>query len=210
LIIGENEGWFELIRVSSNIDLVEVILSRKFDAVGHVFTLQMTIEPYQIVVCSYTGVHFIQMKSDDKTLTMQLFLCDLSYETEQFVNRVIEYDNDKFLAVSWDNNKFIFIDHKQENIVNILTHTMPEKFNIRCWGMAKVADFDIVKCPFVMTRDNTGFVLVNVKTIKAYQLALSPISANLFGHGDILRIAKGEAGKMRLITVIQINDTERA
>ena len=82
LIIGENEGWFELIRVSSNIDLVEVILSRKFDAVGHVFTLQMTIEPYQIVVCSYTGVHFIQMKSDDKTLTMQLFLCDLSYETE--------------------------------------------------------------------------------------------------------------------------------
>lgn len=141
---------------------------------------------------------------------MQLILEDLSYETEQFVNRVIEYDQDKFLAVSWDNNKFIFIDHKQEAIVNILTHPMPEKFNIRCWGLAKVADFDMERNPFIMTRDNTGYVLVNVKTSKAYQLAISPVSANLFGHGDILRITKTDLQKNRIITVIQTTDSERA
>jgi hypothetical protein len=106
------------------------------------------------------------------------------------VNRVLEYEQDKFLAVSWDNNKFIFIDHKLEAIVGILAHPMPEKFNIRCWGLAKVADFDINRNPFIMSRDNTGYILINVKTIKAYQLAISPITANLFGHGDILRIVK--------------------
>jgi hypothetical protein len=52
------------------------------------------------------------MRLDDKTLTMQLIQDDLSYETEQFVNRVIEYEHNKFLAASWDNNKFIFIDHE--------------------------------------------------------------------------------------------------
>lgn len=82
LIIGENEGWFELVRISGNLELVEIMLSRKFDAVGHVFTLQNTIEPNQVVVCSYTGVHFVTMKTDKKTLTMQLILNDLSYETE--------------------------------------------------------------------------------------------------------------------------------
>ena len=40
-----------------------------------------------------------------------LVLRDISYETEQFVNRIIEYDKEKYLAVSWDNNKFIFIDN---------------------------------------------------------------------------------------------------
>lgn len=96
----------------------------------------------------------------------------------------------KFLAVSWDNNKYIFIDHDEEAIVNILAHPMQDKYNIRCWGLAKVADFDMMKNPWIMSRDNTGYVLINVKTIKAYQLAISPISANLFGHGDILRITK--------------------
>ena len=124
LIVGENEGWFELVRVSNNLELVEIILSKQFDHVGHVFTLQLTSEPYQVVVCSYTGVHFVKMQLDDKTLTMQLLLDDLSYETEQFVNRVLEYQPNKFLAVSWDNNKYIFIDHDKESIVNILAHPM--------------------------------------------------------------------------------------
>ena len=56
--------------------------------------------------------------------------------------------------------------------------------------MQKVPDFDINRNPFIMSRDNTGYVLINMKTIKAYQLAISPISANLYGHGDILRIIK--------------------
>jgi hypothetical protein len=150
----------------------------------------MTQDPYQIIVCSYTGVHFIQMKLDEKTLTMQLIQDELSYETEQFVNRVIEYEHNKFLAASWDNNKFIFIDHEQEAIVNILSHPMQDKFNIRCWGLAMVADFHPIQNPWIIARDNTGYVVINVKTVKAYQLAISPISANLFGHGDILRATR--------------------
>jgi hypothetical protein len=69
---------------------------------------------------------------------------------------------------------------------------MQDKFNIRCWGLSKVADFDMISNPWIIARDNTGYVLINVKTIRAYQLAISPISANLFGHGDILRTTKIE------------------
>ena len=71
-----------------------------------------TTKPYQVVVCSYTGVHFIKMVQ--MSGGVQLELQDLSYETDQFVNRVIEYDIDKFLGVAWENNKFIFIDHQKE------------------------------------------------------------------------------------------------
>lgn len=142
------------------------------------------------------------MKTDEKTLTMQLVLSDLSYETEQFVNRVFEYAENKFIAVSWDNNKFIFIDNAQEAIVGILSHPVPDKFNIRCWGLARVADFDMETNPFIISRDNTGYILIDVKKQKVYLLANSPISANLFGHGDILRVSKLENNKSRIITVI--------
>ena len=74
---------------------------------------------------------------------MSLELQDVSYETEQFVNRVLEYDEDKFIAVAWDNNKYIFIDNKAENITQILAHPLQDKTNLRCWGLAKVGDFDI-------------------------------------------------------------------
>ena len=66
------------------------------------------------------------------------------------------------------------------------------------------------RCPFVLSRDNTGYVLVNVKTVRAYQLSVSPISANLFGHGDILRVIKADEKRSRIITVIQSPETERA
>lgn len=56
------------------------------------------------------------MQMNEKTLASHLILDDLSYETEQFVNRVLEYAPDKFLAASWDNDKFIFIDHRAEEI----------------------------------------------------------------------------------------------
>jgi hypothetical protein len=39
LIVGENEGWFELVRVSNNLELVEIIISKQFESIGHVFTL---------------------------------------------------------------------------------------------------------------------------------------------------------------------------
>ena len=73
-----------------------------------------------------------------------------------------------------------------------------------------MADFDMDSNPWIMSRDNTGYIMINVKTIKAYQLAVSPISANLFGHGDILRITKIDAFRNRVITVLQNTDTDQA
>ena len=83
------------------------------------------------------------MNYDEKTLQVSLTLRDISYETEQFVNRIIEYDREKYLAVSWDNNKFIFIDNHQENISHILNHPIAEKSDVRCWGLCKVGNFDL-------------------------------------------------------------------
>lgn len=40
------------------------------------------------MICSYTGIHFI------KVVDGELELLDISYETEQFINRVIEFDRD--------------------------------------------------------------------------------------------------------------------
>ena len=57
---------------------------------------------------------------------------------------------------------------------------------MRCWGMAKISDFEINKRPFVISRDNTGIILIDVKNFKTYKLSNSPITVNLFGHGDIL------------------------
>ena len=122
---------------------------------------------------------------------VQLELQDLSYESDQFVNRVIEYDIDKFLGVAWENNKFIFIDHQKEKITDIVPHPKPNQ-KMRCWGLQKVADFDKVSCPFIIARDNSGLVLVNIKTKKTYFLMSCTIQANLFGGGDILRIMKDQ------------------
>ena len=44
--------------------------------------------------------------------------------------------------------------------------------------------------PFVMARDNTGIVLIDVRNRVAYMFAHAPIKANLFGHGDILKIVE--------------------
>jgi len=81
---------------------------------------------------------------------------------------VIEYDHGHFLAAAWDNNKYIFIDHEQERIETIVVHPHKLNFAIRCWGLAKVPQFDIVSCPFVIARDNIGLVLIDVKNYRAF------------------------------------------
>lgn len=43
---------------------------------------------------------------------MSLHLNPVAYITEQFVNKVIEYDHGKFLAAVWDSSKYILIDHE--------------------------------------------------------------------------------------------------
>lgn len=141
---------------------MQICNSIKFANVGHVFVMQKTMQPCKAVVCSYTGIHFIKLNKE------QLELMDISYETEQFINRVIEYDTEQYLAVSWDNNKYIFIDNVQERIIRILAHPESSVASMRCWGLQKVAEFSMAKCPFVLARDNLGFVLINVKTHSAF------------------------------------------
>ena len=46
--------------------------------------------------------------------------------------------------------------------------------------------------PFLLSRDNTGIVIIDVKNSVAYQFSTAPIKANLFGHGDILRLVQVE------------------
>ena len=65
---------------------------------------------------------------------------------------------------------------------------MARNIQARCWGMELIPNFNFNKLPFVMCRDNTGIVLVDVRNCLAYMFSKAPIRANLFGHGDILRI----------------------
>jgi len=164
-----------------------------------------------MVVCSYTGVHFVKIFVDKVTGSMQLELSDVSYITEQFVNKVIEFEPGRFLAALWDSNKYIVIEHEQEKIGSQILHPLAARQNYRCWGMVKVPGYDFVKMPFILCRDNTGLILINVCHQKAYLFAFSPIRQNLFGHGDILRISLsdvrlpggGEARVTQLWTVLQ-------
>lgn len=52
--------------------------------------------------------------------------------------------------------------------------------------------------------------MINVRTSKTYQLAISPITANLQGHGDILRVMRLENGGMRVVTILQTTDSDKA
>lgn len=43
LVVGQNEGWFELVKIDEN--QIQIIKSANFVNVGHVFVMQMTMEP---------------------------------------------------------------------------------------------------------------------------------------------------------------------
>lgn len=69
-------------------------------------------------------------------------------------------------------------------------HPSKDNYSVRCWGLELVPDFDLKKCPFVLARDNIGLVLINVSKKKAFLFMDLPISVNLFGHGEILRLLR--------------------
>ena len=119
---------------------------------------------------------------------MSLHLSPTAYVTEQFVNKVIEFDHGRFLAAVWDSSKYILIDHEQEKLGKNIMHPMASSMQARCWGMQKVPGFSFNKMPFILCRDNTGIVLVDVRNCIAYMFAKAVIKANLFGHGDVLRV----------------------
>ena len=105
---------------------------------------------------------------------------------------MIEYEPGRYVAAVWDSSKFIMIDHEQEKMGKVIAHPQAAKTQARCWGMAKMPGYDYQKMPFVMARDNTGIVLIDVRNRVAYMFAHAPIKANLFGHGDILKVVQAE------------------
>ncbi len=94
--------------------------------------------------------------------------------------------------------------------MQIVAHPVSTVTSMRCWGLQKVAEFSMAKCPFVLARDNLGFVAINVKTYKAYQICKNTITANLFGHGDILKVIRIDEKRSRVLTVYQNDDSESA
>lgn len=62
------------------------------------------------------------MYTDPNTMTMSLHLSEVSYITEQFVNKIVEFSPGHFLAAVWDSNKFLVINHEQERIDSLILH----------------------------------------------------------------------------------------
>ena len=47
--------------------------------------------------------------------------------TEQFVNKVIEYEPGRYCAAVWDSSQFILIDHEQEKLGKVIPHPKANK-----------------------------------------------------------------------------------
>lgn len=55
-------------------------------------------------MCAYSGVYFVKLQTDQKTLTIMLNLAENNLKLDIFVNKVLEYTPTKFIAATWDNN----------------------------------------------------------------------------------------------------------
>lgn len=66
----------------------------------------------------------MKILQDQQTGTMSLHLNPVCYITEQFVNKVIEFERGRFLAAVWDSSKFILIDHEQEIMGKSIVHPL--------------------------------------------------------------------------------------
>ena len=93
IMCGENDGFMDVISISS----LQLVIGKRFEAVGHIYQVQPTSLRNEIVVCSYTGVHFVKIFTDQMTGMVSLHLNPQAYVTEQFVNKVIEFDHGRFL-----------------------------------------------------------------------------------------------------------------
>ena len=78
IIAGENDGFIDLISV----DTLQILVSKRFESVGHIYQVQPTSLRDEIVICSYTGVHFVKIFREQTTGTMSLHLNPVSYMTE--------------------------------------------------------------------------------------------------------------------------------
>jgi len=78
LVCGENEGYIDIIFYPT----LELTVGRRFEKIGHIYQIQPTSIKNEMVVCSYTGVHFVKIFIDKITGAMTLVLSETCYITE--------------------------------------------------------------------------------------------------------------------------------
>jgi hypothetical protein len=60
----------------------------------------------------------------------------------------------------------------------------------------------------VVSRDDQGIVLVDMDEQKAKMVEVAKIRTNLFGHGDILHVAKSESGYA--VSTLYVEEEEKS
>ena len=61
----------------------------------------------------------------------------------------------------------------------------------------------------VVSRDDQGIVLVDMNAQKATMVEVAKINANLFGHGDILHVAKSGENGGYAVSTLYVDDAEK-
>ena len=39
VVVGENDGWLDVVSINDNVEMTEVILNKRFEKLGHVFQI---------------------------------------------------------------------------------------------------------------------------------------------------------------------------
>jgi len=91
------------------------------------------------------------------------------------------------LCTIWDENIYYIVNRKLNQVQFKIQHP---RGDFKCWGMKAMPNFDLVEFPYILTRDDQGMNLLDLKKNKAITIANTngAISSNLFGHGNILQI----------------------
>lgn len=126
-------------------------------------------------------------------------IAEPKFKTDFFVNKVYEYTPGKFVCCAWDNKSIFFIDQA----LNEIEFTIEQPEAQKCYGITKIPAFDIKDCPFLLSRGNRGTILIDAKNHKAHTLSEEQISANLFGHGDLLRVSATAFDQTKVLTMVQ-------
>ena len=105
------------------------------------------------------------------------------------------------MVTIWGNQNFHIVDLRSMQITYQIMHPIKDfEENPKNWGIRPFL-YNKNKLQYVISRDNLGFCLIDVRNKKAYTIKEQQISQNLFGHGQILEITDSE-----IISVSQIQD----
>ena len=138
-------------------------------------------------------------QSSDDASSIELLVAEQKFKTDFFVNKVYEYVPGKFVCAAWDNKSIFFIDYERNEVEFTIEQPEPQK----AYGIAKIPHFDIIDCPFLLSRGNRGTILIDVKNRKAHTFSEEQISANLYGHGDLLRVSATAFDQTKVLTMVQ-------